>query len=155
MNYIKKKRSYKMKIIKYESKYRDDLIFMVLEAKNALSRVPTLNDDLLDLNGFYFDKGDMFRIMIDDNDRVIGSVGCNLLPNGEVVLHRLYVKANLKRQGIGTELLNIAEQFAIDNNRKIMKLHLGEKVTYFESRQFYPKHGYVEYATDYMKKELY
>ena len=55
-----------MRIIKYEPKYRDDLIFMVLEAKNALNRVPTLNDDLLDLNAFYFDKGDLFLIMIDD-----------------------------------------------------------------------------------------
>ena len=27
-----------MKIIKFENKYRDDLIFMVLEAKNALGR---------------------------------------------------------------------------------------------------------------------
>lgn len=143
-----------MKIIKYEPKYRDDLIFMVLEAKNALGRVPTLNDDLLDLNGFYFDKGDMFWIMIDDNDRVIGSVGCNLLQNNEAVLYRLYVKANLKRQGIGSVLLEVAENFAKENGRTIMKLHLGEKTTYFESRFFYPKHGYVEYKTDYMKKEL-
>lgn len=143
-----------MKIIKYESKYRDDLIFMVLEAKNALNRVPTLNDDLLDLDGFYFNKGDMFWIMLDDNDRVIGSVGCNLLPNDEAVLHRLYVKANLKRQGLGTQLLSVAEKFAIDNGRKVMKLHLGEKNTYFESRYFYPKNGYVEYKTDYMKKDL-
>lgn len=31
-----------MKIIKYEDKYRDDMIFMILEAKNALGRVPGL-----------------------------------------------------------------------------------------------------------------
>ena len=36
-----------MKIIKYEDKYRDDMIFMILEAKNALGRVPGLNEDLL------------------------------------------------------------------------------------------------------------
>ncbi len=29
-----------MKIIPYEDGYRDDMIFMVLEAKNALGRVP-------------------------------------------------------------------------------------------------------------------
>ena len=29
-----------MKIIKYEDKYRDDMIFMILEAKNVLGRVP-------------------------------------------------------------------------------------------------------------------
>lgn len=29
-----------------------------------------------------------------------------------------------------------------------------EKITYFESRFFYSKHGYAEYKTDYMKKCL-
>lgn len=38
-----------MKIIKFENKYRDDLIFMILEAKNALGRIPGLNEDLLDI----------------------------------------------------------------------------------------------------------
>lgn len=143
-----------MRIIKYEEKYRDDLIFMVLEAKNALGRVPTLNADLLDLDGYYFCKGDMFWIAVDDNDRVIGCVGCNLLPGSEAVLHRLYVKYNLKRQGIGTQLLNVAESFAKENGRTVMKLHLGDKKTYFESRRFYPKHGYYEFEPNYMKKIL-
>ena len=143
-----------MRIIKYEKKYRDDLIFMILEAKNALGRVPTLNQDLLDLDGFYFNKGDMFWIALDDNDRVIGSVGCNLLSGGDAVLHRLYIKYNLKRQGLGTELLDVAENFARKNGRKVMKVHLGDKVTYFESRSFYPKHGYEFIDADHMKKYL-
>ena len=143
-----------MRIIKYEKKYRDDLIFMVLESKNALGRVPTLNDDLLDLDGFYFNKGDMFWIALDDNDRVIGSVGSNLLPGGDAVLHRLYIKYNLKRQGLGTELLDVAENFARKNGRKVMKVHLGDKVTYFESRSCYPKHGYEFIDADHMKKYL-
>ena len=143
-----------MRIIKYDKKYRDDLIFMVLEAKNALGRVPGLNEDLLDIEGFYFNKGDMFWIVLDDNDRVIGSVGCNLLPNGEAVLHRLYIKHDLQRQGIGTKLLNTAENFARENGRKVMKVHLGEKVTYFESRSFYPKHGYEFIDDDHLIKNL-
>ena len=143
-----------MRIIKYEKKYRDDLIFMVLEAKNALGRVPGLNEDLLDIEGFYFNKGDMFWIALDDNDRVIGSVGCNLLPDDEAVLHRLYIKYNLKRQGLGTELLDVAENFARNNGRKVMKVHLGDKVTYFESRSFYPKHGYEFIDDDHLIKNL-
>ena len=143
-----------MKIIQYERRYRDDLIFMVLEAKNALGRVPTLNDDLLDLDEFYLNKGDMFWIALDDNDRVIGCVGCNLLPGEEAVLHRLYIKYNLKRQGLGTKLLDVAESFARENGRKIMKIHLGERVTYFESRHFYFIHVYVFIDDDHMKKDL-
>ena len=60
-----------MQIIKFEPKYRDDLIFMILEAKNALGRIPGLNEDLLDIQKNYFDKGDMFWVALDENDRVI------------------------------------------------------------------------------------
>lgn len=120
-----------MKIIVYTPKYRDDLIFMVLAAKDALGRVPTLNGDLLDLDGAYFSKGDCFWIMLDERDRVVGSVGCNLLPDGEAVIHRLYVKADLKRQGLGSQLLQVAEDFAKAHGRTVMKLHLGEKKQLF------------------------
>lgn len=34
-----------MKIIPYEARFRDDMIFMVLQAKDALGRVPRLNED--------------------------------------------------------------------------------------------------------------
>ena len=74
-----------MKIMPFESEYRDDLIFMVLEAKNALGRIPGLNEDLLDIKKNYFNKGDMFWIALDDNNRVIGSVGYNSIENSDNV----------------------------------------------------------------------
>lgn len=45
-----------MKIIKFEEKYRDDMIYMVLSAKNALGRIPKLNEDLLDIQANYFNQ---------------------------------------------------------------------------------------------------
>lgn len=141
-------------IIPYQRKYRDDLIFMVLEAKDALGRVPGLNEDLLDIEGVYLDKGDMFWLAVNENDRVVGSVGCNLLPKSEAAIHRLYVKATLKRQGIGSALLKTAEDFTKSNGRNVIKIHLGEKKSFFESRKFYPKHGYTEYKPDYMEKHI-
>ena len=39
-----------MQIKPFENRYRDDLIFMVLEAKDALGRKPRINEDLLDIN---------------------------------------------------------------------------------------------------------
>lgn len=144
-----------MRIIKFEAQYRDDLIFMILEAKNALGRVPGLNEDLLDIQKNYFDKGDMFWIALDDNDRVIGSVGYSSVENSDdVVLHRLFVKYNLKNQGIGTALLKNAEEYLISIGKKAAIVHLGSKEHFYESWQFYPKHGYVEYEPSYMRKEL-
>ena len=100
-----------VKIIQFEPRYRDDLIFLILEAKNALGRVPGLNEDLLDIEKHYFAKGDMFWIAVGENDRVIGSVGYNSIPDSsEIWLHRLFVKANLKHQGIGTKLLQVADE---------------------------------------------
>ncbi len=143
-----------MKIIPFEERYRDDMIFMVLEAKNALGRIPGLNEDLLDIPGNYLEPGDMFWLALNENDRVIGCIGYNTMENPEQVkLHRLYVKYTLKRQGIGTELLKTAEDHIRARGKKVIYVHLGGK-EYFESRSFYPKHGYVEYETSYMRKYL-
>ena len=64
-----------MRIIPFEEKYRDDMIFMVLEAKDALGRVPGLNEDLLDIKKNYLDRGDCFWLALSEEGRVMGSVG--------------------------------------------------------------------------------
>lgn len=141
-------------IIFYNEKYRDDMIFMVLEAKNALGRIPRLNEDLLDIQKNYMDTGDMFWLAIDEDNRVIGCIGYNSIPGTtEVWLHRLYVKAAQKRQGIGTRLLHTVERYLQERGKSAVHVHLGDK-DYFESHSFYPKHGYKEYAPGMMKKEL-
>ena len=141
-------------IIPYNEKYRDDMIFMVLEAKNALGRIPRLNEDLLNIQKNYLDIGDMFWLAIGEDNRVIGCIGYNSIPGtNEVKLHRLYVKAARKRQGIGTRLLHTAELHLQKRGKNAVYVHLGGK-DYFESHSFYPKHGYKEYAPSMMKKEL-
>ena len=140
----------------YEEKYRDDMIFMVLEAKDALGRRPALNPDLLDITANYFDKGTKFWLAIDEEDRVIGCVGYSLtdIPT-EAFIHRLYVKASKKRKGIGTALLKNAEEEMRSVGITTVHVHLGEpKEEWFESYEFYPKHGYVKYDNRYMKKKL-
>ena len=140
----------------YEDKYRDDLIFMVLEAKDALGRRPTINPDLLDINANYFNKGTAFWVAVDEDDRVIGSIGYSMTDcPTEAFLHRLYVKASKKRKGIGSSLLKTAEEEMKAKGISTALVHLGEpKEQWLESYRFYPKHGYEEYAPRYMRKEL-
>ncbi len=142
------------KVIPYEKSYRDDMIFMVLSAKDALGRIPGLNEDLLDVQQSYFDKGDFFWVALDSNNRVIGCVGYHCIPGTtEVKLQRLYIKPNLKRQGIGTWLLHTVEMHLIQQGKTAVWVHLGGK-EYFESRSFYPKHGYEPVADRMLRKEL-
>ncbi len=144
-----------MLIIPYEAKYRDDMIFMILEAKDALGRVPGLNEDLLDIQKNYLEKGDMFWLAVSEDDRVIGSIGYSAIPSTEDVrLHRFYVKASMKRQGIGTKLYLTAEDYLRSIGKKRILIHLGGP-GYEASRLFYRHFGY-EYEQDenYMKKTL-
>ena len=58
-----KERSWAIVEIKiYEDKYRNDMISMVLQAKAALGRPSSLNEDLLDIKANYFQRGDMFWV---------------------------------------------------------------------------------------------
>ena len=141
-----------MKIIEFEEKYRDDLIFMVLQAKDAIGRIPKLNEDLLDIKRNYFDNKDMFLIALDDFDRVIGCVGTKT-ENDFIWIKRLYVKASLKRQGIGSKLLKCVEEFAKEKGINKLKVHLGGK-EYFESYAFYPKHGFKMVEERHMEKYI-
>ena len=145
-----------MTIKPYTERYRDDLIFMVLQAKDALGRVPSINEDLLHIRESYFNKGDFFWIAVDDHDRVIGSIGYSRIADTtEAFLHRLYVKPSLKRTGIGSALLKTAETAMQDAGLTVSHVHLGSPPEqWFESYAFYPKHGYREYRPGYMCKEL-
>lgn len=140
----------------YEEKYRDDLIFMVLQAKDALGRKPAINADLLDIRGNYFDRGDLFWVAVNEEDRVVGSIGYSRTEHpSEAFLHRLFVKASEKHKGIGTKLLQTAEAEMRKRGIAVSLVHLGEpKEQWFESYSFYPKNGYREYEPGYMRKEL-
>ena len=141
-----------MRIIRFEEKYRDDMIFMVLNAKNALGRVPRLNEDLLDIKTNYFDQEQPFWIALDEFDRVIGCIGTKIDDEGNLFLSRLYVKYDCKRKGIGSKLLELAENSGRERGYDEIHVHIGKD--YLESQVFYPKHGYVEYKELYMKKKI-
>lgn len=142
-----------MTVIPYEEPFRDDMIYMVLDAKNALGKVPTINPDLLDIGGSYLARGDCFWLALDDDRRVIGCIGFSTLDEENARLHRLYVKPTMKRQGIGSALLRTAEEELRHRGVRYASVHLGGK-EYWESRIFYPKMGYIEYEPGYMRKEL-
>ena len=136
----------------FEQKYRDDMIFMILEARNALGRIPHLNEDLLDIVTNYISNGNMFWIAIDDNDRVIGTIGTKIISENEMWLKRLYVKSIMKRQGIGRRLYRKAEEFA--KKKGIDTIYTRFSVDYVEAQSFYPTMGFIETAPYEMVKYL-
>ena len=111
-----------MEIKIYEDKYRDDMISMVLQAKAALGRPSSLNEDLLDIKANYFQRGDMFCVAVDDDDRVVGCCGYSKTENAKkAFVHRLYVKASEKFAAINSYISRQASLLSFSRGNIYMK----------------------------------
>lgn len=141
------------KIKQYDDYYRDDMIFMVLSAKDALKKIPSINPDLLDIKTNYIDKGDMFWIALGENNRVIGCVGYETIKPLEARIHRLYIKPELKRQGIGSALLETLVKYVKEKGYNKLSIHTGDE-KYWESKLFYKAKGFVEVEPNILERDI-
>lgn len=141
------------KIKQYDDCYRDDMIFMVLCAKDALKKIPTINPDLLDIQNNYLNKGDMFWVALGENNRVIGCIGYETINPLEARVHRLYIKPELKRQGIGSALLETVVKYVKEKGYKKISIHTGDE-KYWESKLFYKAKGFVETELNILEKNI-
>ncbi len=145
-----------MKIIVYDDFYRDEMISMVMAARKALGLDPSVRKDRCDVKANYLDKGDLFWLCVGGEKEVLGCLGFSReAGTREAFLHRFYVKAELKRRGIGSALLKTAEDAMRLKGIDAAKVHLGHPPeVWYESYAFYAKHGYTEYAPRYLIKRL-
>ena len=128
-------------IIPFQDKYRDDMLYCLLSAKDAIGRLPSINEDLFDIQGNYFAKGDMFWLAVDADDRVAGMLGVHIVSLTDAWLKRLYVKPSQKRGGIGSMLLAQAETFVA--SKGIRRIHTRFSDDYQEAAAFYPAKGFT------------
>ena len=140
-------------IKQYDDCYRDDMIFMVLSAKDALKKIPSINPDLLDIKTNYIDKGDMFWIALGENNRVIGCIGYETIKPLEARIHRLYIKPELKRQGIGSALLETLVKYVKEKGYNKLSIQTGDE-KYWESKLFYKAKGFVEVEPNILERNI-
>ena len=140
-------------IVPYERKYRDDMLFCFLSAKDAMGNYaptkwskPTLKDDLLDIEGTYFERGDIFYLAIDERDRVVGMIGTQTVSPTELWLKRLFIKPEVKGKGIGSKLLAAVEKYAAEKG--VTTIHTRFAYWYQEAEVFYPAKGFAESGSD-------
>ena len=141
------------KIIQYDDHYRDDMIFMVLSAKDALHKIPSINPDLLNIKANYLDKGDMFWVALGENNRVVGCVGYKTIKPLEARVHRLYIKPELKRQGIGSALLETLVKYVKEKGYNKLSIHTGDE-KYWESKLFYKAKGFAEVEPNILERMI-
>ncbi len=72
---------------------------------------------------------------------VIGCIGLSPRPNRGIELHKLYVRKDVRRQGIGTRLCEFVESSA--KERGASHLELWTDTRFETAHQVYEKRGYV------------
>jgi ribosomal protein S18 acetylase RimI-like enzyme len=97
--------------------------------------------------------------VVEDRRRVCGFIV--LYPRGDHLhVENVAIDPAFQRHGLGTALLEFAEQQAHVHDRRAIELYTNEKMT--ENLEFYPRLGYVEtgrsvedgFSRVYFRKEL-
>ena len=98
--------------------------------------------DLKALATAYAAKRGAFWVVRDAQATLVGTVGVAPTPHATgMVLHRLYVAPEIRRQGLASRLLAHAE--AVARSRAAGFMEFWSDTRFVEAHAFYPKHGYV------------
>ena len=95
----------------------------------------------------------MFWIAIGEDNRVVGCVGYETIKPLEARIHRLYVKPELKRQGIGSALLETLVKHVKEKGYHKLSIHTGDE-KYWESKLFYKNQGFIEIESNILEKDI-
>lgn len=117
--------------------------------------MPEYDSDLDDPEGFYQKQGGMFYLL-NENNKIIGTIGIINKGEGIAELKRFYVDTNHRQKGCGTQLFNEALEFCKKNRFKKIEFETGKAFT--KGHAFYQKRDFKIVREDeesyYMEKNL-
>lgn len=126
-----------MKCIQLE--YGSELYKKSINLRYKVLREPlnlTFDNDFLSL-----DKDDYHLAAINDNNEIIGILLLKPIDSETLKMRQVAVDFNFQNQGIGSKLVNFAENFAKEKGFKKIIMHARLSSIYF-----YLKHGYQAYG---------
>ena len=83
----------------------------------------------------------------------IGCVGYETINPGEARIQRLFVKPELKRQGVGSALMQTLEKHIREKGYTKISIHTGDE-KYWESKLFYKAKGFVETRPNILERNF-
>ena len=118
-----------------------ELIFSILESYQLEPSPKDTDADLFDLNGFYFDRGGDFSVLL-EGDEIIGTVALFNLGKEACELRKMYLDPDFRRRGLGKQLLDYslvkARELGFSRVTLETATELKEAVALYESYGFEP-----------------
>ncbi|MCH7308552.1 GNAT family N-acetyltransferase [Acinetobacter sp. NIPH 1852] len=138
-----------MKIVEYNDKFKDDVIDLILSIQNIefdvgipLAEQP----DIQDIHKYFITSGGNFWLALDQNDKLIGTIGLQALTPQIAILKKFFVISEYRGHQVGMALYNELLKFAEINHFLEIFLDTPAKAT--QSHKFYRKAGFKEVAKE-------
>lgn len=105
----------------------------------------------------YNNSDNIFYIVLNENDEIIGTIGGIKKENNTLYMNSLYVRKDYRKLGIGTKLYNMLLEFC--KMKKYDKITLRVFFHFLDAIKFYEKNDFKKYSQDevsyYYKKILW
>ncbi|MGZ1542147.1 GNAT family N-acetyltransferase [Staphylococcus argenteus] len=132
-------------VIEYNRSYHEELIGFILSIqKNEFNINIDRNDqpDLENIEQNYLNNGGQFWLAINDQQKIIGTIGLIKLDNNKSALKKMFVDENYRNLKVGKKLLDIVVTTCKENN--IDGIYLGTIDKFISAQYFYSKNGFCE-----------
>lgn len=139
-----------MEIIAYSDKYKNQVVELIMDIlENEFGRhSKSGRPDLRNIPEVYQKNSGNFWVAI-DNGNVVGTIALSDYSNGRGYLQRFFVKKELRRQGVGSKLLEVLLDFAKGENYKEIFLSTWDNMS---GNNFYIKHNFQK--IDFLPEEI-
>jgi putative acetyltransferase len=98
--------------------------------------------DLADVPRSYQDKGGVFRVVVDEDDRIVGCGGLYPIGPGVVELRKMYFRPEIRGQGLGRVLLE--DLIGEARSREFARIELETASNLTAAIALYQRAGFVE-----------
>lgn len=125
-------------VIEYNRSYHEELIGFILSIqKNEFNINIDRNDqpDLENIEQNYLNNGGQFWLAINDQQKIIGTIGLIKLDNNKSALKKMFVDENYRNLKVGKKLLDIVVTTCKENN--IDEIYLGTIDKFISAQYFY------------------
>lgn len=120
-------------------------------AEYGLEPDPSSTDaDLNDIEQHYHRAGGVFLVLVNDDDRILGSAGLYPLGTGDCELRKMYIDAACRGQGWGKRLL--AQLIGEARSRGFRRIHLETASVLKAAIALYRNSGFVPIQREHLAR---
>lgn len=130
-----------MKLIPYESRYKNQVIALILYLQNYDNQVDLSLEEQLDMNAiedYYMETGGNFWLVVTDDDMVVGTIG--LLVKEQVgVLKKFFVHQDFRGREKGVSVMLYQALVAECQEKGVTSIVLDTPSKCYAAHRFYEK----------------